>query len=288
MKSIHEYDNWLSTVQNLHQAAKLLGVLRIVRLPHQPNYLEMGLKVTPEGVSTDVLPGGVEVFLNFADSTYSIRQNGKSDATLSLTGKEIRSVLGDLVNALRTTELAEVLQNSDESNAVEQFIAAATKAGHDLSNPENKLSDTPLQFEAEVGRVYADALYSVFTGIARFRARLTGNMTPLVIWPGHFDLSGLWFATEEADENAPHLNFGWSPYGGGIEEPYLYAYAYPMRTQDVSQLPKPIAPAYWHTEGWKGVVVLHRELANGDVATVTEKLCLEIFPLLRSVLPNGE
>lgn len=277
--TIADHANWLATVQNLHQAAKLLGVLRILRLPHQPNYLEMGLKVVPDGVSTDVLPGGTEVILNFEQATYVVQHAGQAVETLSLAGKSTPEALAALVKALYAAELSAHLAHEED---VAGFITAAQKAGHDFENEENKLSDGELTFDTTLGRAYADALYRVFTGIARFRARLNGAMTPLVVWPGHFDLSGLWFAGSQAEESAPHLNFGWSPYGGGINEPYLYAYAYPMK--DLPELPKPAAPAYWHTEGWKGIVVLHREIAAEQVEAHTEQLCLNIYETLRAVL----
>jgi hypothetical protein len=279
MSPITDHAHWLATVQNLHQAAKLLGVVRILRLPHQPNYLEMGLKVAPEGVSTDVLPGGTEVILDFTQAAYVIHQSGKTVQTLALEGKTAREALTALAKALYAAELSAHLAHEED---VAGFIEAAQKAGHDFEHEENKLSDGALTFDAAVGRTYADALYRVFTGIARFRARLVGAMTPLVVWPGHFDLSGLWFAGSHAEESAPHLNFGWSPYGGGINEPYLYAYAYPMK--DLPELPKPAAPAYWHTEGWKGIVVLHREIAAERVEAHTEQLCMQIYDVLQQVL----
>ena len=40
------------------------------------------------------------------------------------------------------------------------------------------------------------------------RARLNGPMTPIVVWPEHFDLSFLWFASAQATDRFPHMNFG--------------------------------------------------------------------------------
>ena len=107
--------------------------------------------------------------------------------------------------------------------------------------------------DPQVSGQYMDALYRIFTAVARFRARLTGPMTPIVVWPEHFDLSFLWFATDKATDEFPHMNFGFAPFDAETERPYLYAYAYPM-PDAFERLPLP-ARARWHTSGWRGALV---------------------------------
>src|SRR5919109_78870 len=77
-----------------------------------------------------------------------------------------------------------------------------------LANPRELTNDAPLLIDAHASADYAQALDRVFTATARFRARLTGLQTPIVVWPEHFDLSFLWFATERATDEFPHMNFG--------------------------------------------------------------------------------
>jgi hypothetical protein len=50
-------------------------------------------------------------------------------------------------------------------------------------------------------------VYRVFTAAARFRARLEGSQTPIVVWPEHFDLSTLWFPTNDRSDEAPLMDF---------------------------------------------------------------------------------
>lgn len=280
--------NWEATAHSLHKAAQMLGVLRMVRLPHVPNYLEMGLKIKPEGLSTDVLPGGAEVTLDFGRASFIARQPGAPDTTISLASQDQGAALTGLLGALKGGELAAVLRGVEESRLVETFLDAAVKAGHDLSSPENQISgDGRLEIDAQIGRSYAEALYRIFTGVARFRARLTGPLTPVVVWPGHFDLSFLWFATAHAEESAPHMNFGFAPYGGGVDEPYLYAYAYPMPpdSDDPATLPGLPAPARWHLKGWKGVVLLYGEISRAaDPEGYVEAMCEAIYRALRPLL----
>src|SRR2546430_3284166 len=85
-------NNWDTTAHSLHRAAQLLSTLRLLLFEHGPNYLELPMKVRPEGLSTDVLPGKSEVVLDFKQAamvvhfadgnTHSIPLAGQSQATL--------------------------------------------------------------------------------------------------------------------------------------------------------------------------------------------------------------
>jgi hypothetical protein len=164
-----------------------------------------------------------------------------------------------ILAVLRENELADVLQGDDLIASMIEFMAQTRPALREKH--DQWVDESPLDVDGAIARDYAAALDAVFTGMARFRARLNGSMTPIVAWAEHFDLSFLWFASEHADESAPHMNFGFAPFGGGIDEPYLYAYAYPMDSKPFPTVPE---PAYWHTAGWTGVVVPYPAIARAD------------------------
>jgi hypothetical protein len=124
---------------------------------------------------------------------------------------------------------------------------------------EDLTSQQPLRIDPVQSADYAQALYRIFTAAARFRAGLVGSMTPIVVWPEHFDLSFLWFATDVADDQHPHMNFGFAPFADDIDRPYLYTYAYPM-PDDFEQLSPPNG-AGWHTAGWQGAIFPYDALA---------------------------
>ena len=126
-------------------------------------------------------------------------------------------------------------------------------------------------------------LYRVFTATSRWRARLNGFQTPIVVWPEHFDLSTLWFTTSTDTESSPHINFGFAPFDSTHSRPYLYAYSYPM-PKDFEKLPLP-KPAQWHTEPWKGVYVPYDELANVENAeALIERIFEEVYNILAPTL----
>jgi hypothetical protein len=153
-----------------------------------------------------------------------------------------------------------------------------------LSRKRGDFTDeTPLELVPQLAADYAQALYRIFTATARFRARLVGPMTPVVLWPEHFDLSFLWFATDKATEGNPHLNFGFAPYSEGLPRPYLYSYAFPLPAD--FNAPKLPSLARWHTTGWTGVVVSYDELANlADPEAAIEETFTDIYEILSPVL----
>jgi hypothetical protein len=109
-------------------------------------------------------------------------------------------------------------------------------------------------------------------------------MTPIVVWPEHFDLSFLWFAGQQADDRHPHMNFGFAPFSDDLDRPYLYAYAYPM-PERFEQLPLPEG-ATWHTEGWQGMVYPYDTLAastdpDGQVEAIFAQIDATLAPSCR-------
>ncbi|MBI5927776.1 MAG: hypothetical protein HY862_00590 [Chloroflexi bacterium] len=257
-----ELNFWDDTRDSLHRASKVLREIRLQVLQPLPHHLHHSLQVVPEGLSTGQLPFGGEFVLDFVDSHLVYRAAGSPTVDISLIGHSQAS-LGQAASAL----LAHL--------------------GHAITLPEDKLTDTEaFVISPSIAEDYADALYSVFTATARFRARLNGLMSPIALWPHHFDLSFLWFATNEATEQAPHLNFGFAPQSEGLPRPYFYAYAWPIPPGLLDiKLPE---LAHWHTEGWTGVVVPYDSLRGmTGTSQVIEGFQSEIFQTIAPLLTKG-
>ena len=277
-------DHWDATALSLQKVGLLLGGVRRLRLDPMPNFLHLGMKIVPEGLSTDVLPGGAEVIADFRRSALAVRQAG-GERMIPFAGHSQKSLLDALLVELKTGELAGALLNDRrEGSLTDQLLdAIAAKTNRPASQFAYLVDEMALEVDAELAKRYAGSLYRIFTGVARFRARLAGMMTPVVVWPEHFDLSFLWFAGEKADENAPHLNFGFAPFSAGMNFPYLYAYAYPMPKGDDGKpvLPELPTPAYWNTEGWTGVVLPYAEIARAvEPEQFVESMCAAFYHVL--------
>lgn len=283
MTTLPSLTNWEKTATSLHQATQLLGAIRLLALPPLPSYLELSTVIRPDGLSTGSLPFG-EVIVNFQQATLVYQPPTGESLAIPLAG-QTQAALLEAVLAGIEAQSGVLAPFRETSSSLTGALLAATLAGPHPLKPkmEDLTGVTPLEVDQALSADYINSLYRVFTATARFRARLTGPMTPVVVWPEHFDLSFLWFATGRTGDAAPQMNFGFAPYSPGLPRPYLYAYAFPMPA-GFEQLSLP-APARWNTEGWNGVVVAYDELAKeADPESVVEKIFLQIYELLAPTL----
>lgn len=250
-------DNWESTRETLHQASKILGVLRVATFDPQPNDLQYSVQIEPNGLSTGNLPIG-KVFLDFTEGTMEV---------IPKNGAVAGFPLNDHTQSSLTYAVLEAFKNS----------------GYKVEVNQEKVSDEkPFKLDIATSRDYAEILDRMFTAYARFRARIAGPMTPIVLWPHHFDLSFLLFLTSKTDEHKdPQINFGFAPFSDGIPDPYMYVYRWPMPDGLAEKdLPK---PAIWHTEGWTGARVDYADFARENQSdAVVEKVLMGIYETLRS------
>jgi hypothetical protein len=273
-------DNWTETSFGLHRGALLLGALQRLTQPPQPSYLELGLQVVTNGLAAGLLPGGGRVVLDFNAGSLLYSPPSGAEVSFPLNGSSQAQIFAGLFGVLAQGELSGLLPAG--SSLAERVSAGITARGkrYRPPRPETLWDETRIRLDAQTVRGYLEVLQLVFTAIARFRARLTGMQTPLVVWPEHFDLSTLWFQGAAIDESQAHLNFGFAPFSDGLPTPYLYAYAYPYpQHYDPPALP---VGARWHTQGWTGVVLPYEVIAaQPDPAAFVEEACQTIYrPLL--------
>jgi hypothetical protein len=251
--------DWDSTRVGLQRAAQVLAAIRQSALPPQPNSLQLGLPVEAQGLTSGPLPFGGDLLLDFAALTIDYRQPGEPSFRVSLTERSQR--------VLAATVL--------------EMLAAE---GHDLMLDSAVVGDDAiLTIDPVSAREYADVLDTVYTALARFRAQLSGPLTPLVVWPHGFDLSFLWFARGGFDEQAdPHLAFGFAPTSAGLDRPYFYAYA--SSAPDLSDHALP-APARSINGPYNGVYVGYDDIARvADPVGAIERLMGEVVGTLEPLL----
>lgn len=247
--------NWDSTRDSLHRAAQVIGVVKKALVPHQANALHLSLFVTPEGLTTERLEKGGRLALNFVRRAVEYHPAQGEKASIPLAGNNAATLASALV----------------------EYTAHERGSVDTLPLPPD--ATTPFSADPTVAADYARALYSVYTALARFRARLLGTMTPMVVWPHGFDLSFLWFRGNDLDEHSqPHLNFGFSPGSAGFPRPYLYVYAWPS-PDDLTSRSRP-SLARWFSGSWKGVVVDYDNLTDDDPEAQIEALAQEIYHTL--------
>lgn len=283
MTILPNHVNWEATIHSIHRAARLIAAVRRRVTPPLPHHLHWSLMVVPRGLSTGVLPNGGEVTLDFIAQGVEVRrarQGGREPIFLSLAGHTQSSLLEALLGAMAAHEMADTLTPGKNQSYSQMFLAEPP------IDPNILTGDAPFSVDAQLAIDYAHVLYSVFTAMARFRARIDGYLTPLVVWEHHFDLSFTHYIDPaQASDDAPQFVYGFAPFSDGIDRPYLYAYAYPMRA-DVT--PTLDAPARWHTAGWAGAFLSYDAIEDSaDLAQTVESALEQFQRAIASTLDSG-
>ena len=274
---------WADTANGLHRAAQILGAIRMLTREPALNYLELALRVLPDGLSGEALPSGGAVTLDFTRAAVIVSALDKKTASIALDGLTQASLLERILETLHAQ--GQPLVQPQDGSFGAAFLAVLHAKHHALDGSLEVTNADPIRVDAEVSARYARVLWRAFTATARWRSRLAGFVTPVVVWAEHFDLSTLWFATDHHDENAPHINFGFAPFDAEFQTPYLYTYASPM-PDGFETLPLPEG-ARWHTQGWKGMVIPYDvlEMTNDPEALIEsafEAVYNTLAPTLRS------
>jgi hypothetical protein len=273
---------WADTARGLHRAAQILGAIRMLTREPLENYLELALRVEANGLSSESLPSGGSVALEFAKGVLVVSSASGQRVELPISDRTQAGLLEMMLETLQAQR--QPLVEAQDGSFSAAFVAALHAKGHMLDGSLQVTNTDVLQVDLRQGASYGSLLWRAFTAVSRWRARLTGFMTPVVVWAEHFDLSTLWFATEQHNENAPQMNFGFAPFDAEFSQPYLYAYAYPM-PENFEALPLPTG-AHWHTQGWKGMVLPYDVLEQADdpetlIETTLEAVYQSLAPSLK-------
>jgi hypothetical protein len=279
-------DNFQDMIHLLHQAVEIVAPIHGVLRERQNNWLHLPMEVHPYGLSSGTYPNGGSLVINFKEGIVFYYRPTGGTVPIPLKLHTQASLFNAVLEAMKADILADYLADVEGDSLAAGFTLKRSAGDREAAAKKLELytHQDKLAFDTKLSSDYADALYAVFTGVARFRARLNGHLTPIVVWPEHFDLSTLWFRDAAMDDHQAHINFGFAPYTPRqYERPYLYAYVYPY--PDGFTEPQLPTPAFWNPTGWKGIVVHYDDIAAHDEpALFVEELCQNIFGILKSVI----
>lgn len=253
------------TFETLHHYARALGAVRRAFTPPQRHWSHVSLRVNASGLTTTPIPFSSHLFelaLDMATQQLVIATSKGERVELPLRGQPLSRFWQELQGALNSLGIQDKMTKPDYPDAAPHYDAARVAS-------------------------YWRALSQIDILLKQFQGELRGATGPVQFWSHHFDLAMLWFSgrlvpgqdpndEENADEQ---MNFGFSVGDDGIPEPYFYITAYPLPDGLVgSPLPNGVS---WHTEGWKGALLLYKTLAASNEP---DKLLLDYW---RAVQKRG-
>lgn len=229
--------NWEATRAALHQIAVVIGAVRVACAESLPNDLHFSLDVSAGGFSTAEMRCGGVLHFDLETLRLAFKRGGCPVFSLDVTGHSQQSLMRRLLGTF-----------GDCGYAVQPSMKRVT-------------GETTLVLDRAQVMAYRSTLDAVLVALARFRSRLSGQVTPLVLWPHHFDLAFIWFATGGMDEHSDaHVAYGFAPFSPGLDRPYIYAYAWSKSTGYLN-LPL-VAPAQAISEGYTGLYAAYDALRN--------------------------
>ncbi|MBN2306105.1 MAG: hypothetical protein JXQ72_16600 [Anaerolineae bacterium] len=253
--------DWDDTRTGLHRTAQILGAIRAAAVEPEPNWVHRGLTVLPNGLTTGAISSVGEFILDFTS----------------------QSVIFDPPDH---EAVGFALARRSQVSLADAIMQTVITLGYDVPLKREAItSKALLRINPITATHYASVLHRLAELLGRFRASLPGEKSPVIVWPHGFDLSFMWFATEEASEEAPHMAFGFSPSSAGLDRPYLYTYPYPL-PPGVTKLDPPPA-AHWHSQNWTGAIIKYDDLIREtNPEAVIEHAFRTIYAMITPLLTS--
>lgn len=244
----------MATRDALHAYSRMLGDWLKAGRARRKHWWHASLRPSLTGLTTGVI---------FSNSNFEVELNMRESILCARTasGKHLLQALyGQPVEVL-AVQLREFLQSAsaitpDQIGPVEGVVAGDVRTFSDYSPDEAERM--------------ARALSDVTGAMVNFRAGIREESSPIQHWPHHFDLSMIWLPGQKIPDQDPadeeyadqQMNFGFVFGDEMISEPYFYVTAYPLpEAMMKTELP---AKAQWKDDGFKGVVLLYRDLIALD------------------------
>ncbi len=231
----------------IHTYSRVLGAIRRALSPPQKHWWHVSLQAAATGLTTTPIPGGnvaFEMLLDLTGHEFCLSTNDGDWWDMGLRGQSGREFVDETLGALRTL-------------------------GIDVQIDRSKFSDSRRRpYDAAIVEDFWLAASQIDLLLKRFQGELREETSPVQLWPHHFDFSLRWFSgrlvpgvdpadAENADEQ---MSFGFSTGDSSVPEPYFYITAYPWQEALLAhELP---TGARWHTNGWKGALLLYSTLVG--------------------------
>ena len=242
---------WRETRDTLQKYAQMTGKIREMMSKPHPNWWHISLRVSDRGLTTTPIPKdknthgqSFEIILDLKNHQLIIESNFREVKTLKLTGQSLCALC-------------------------EETCSLLTDIGVFLPIDKEKFADGKSgKYDERAAADYWTALKEINRLTNKFRSELSGERSPVQLWPHHFDLSTSWFSgrmvpdkdPNDAESSKEQMMFGFSTGDDIIADAYFYITAYPV--PDGLQNLQISEDARWNSDGFQGGVMMYESFAG--------------------------
>jgi hypothetical protein len=218
---------WKPTRDTLHMYTQIVGKVRLVLSPTEPQWAHVALYVTARGLTTSPIAYDGRVFeidFDLVDHALEIDVSDGSRRRIPLVPRTVAAFYAEVMEALRSLGIdVEITTKPQEVPDPIPF-------------PEDEVHH---DYDPQWANRFWRALVQVDAVLREYRARFRGRTTPTQFFWGSFDLACSRFSGRPADPppgsnilyrlgmNAEDVCAGWWPGDDRFPEPAFYSYTYP-------------------------------------------------------------
>jgi hypothetical protein len=206
---------------------QVVGKLRVARSPFEPQWANVGLYLTPRGLTTSAIPHGLASFdaeFDFIDHALVLRASNGAVERIPLSGQDVADFYRQVMEALQRLGMP----------------VAVTELPQEVPDPipfrEDRVHHT---YDPVSARRFWEVLSRIDIIMKRHRARFWGKTSPVHFFWGSFDLATTRFSGRPATppegagtimryaEDAEQIAVGFWAGDDRMPFPAFYVYGYP-------------------------------------------------------------
>jgi hypothetical protein len=241
-----------STRDALHAYAQILGHCLKASRPKRKHWWHASLRPSLTGLATGIIRADIdfELTLDLHSNLLRARTASGDAYDESLKGQPVYQLADTVIDFLIST-------------GAKRSLAADLQLDRDTVSHFEGYSEEQAKL---IGRVFGD----VAAAMAKFRAEIVEESSPIQLWPHHFDMSLLWLPGEKIPGQDPsneeysdkQMNFGFALGDEAIAEPYFYVTAYPLPEQFAEiKLPPGVR---WESTAFSGALLTYETLLQNS------------------------